>query len=90
MRSNFVAAHYPATVARMYEWSPDEVRVAEVETVPRSFTLCGAQAIPELYTEPRIFRSLHRARGLDDLAVPAWCADERGVSVARVRLSQCL
>ena len=54
VRSNFVPAHYPATVARLYEWSPDE-------------------AIPELFTEPSIFRSIHEAHGLRDLAVPAWC-----------------
>ncbi|CAM9533997.1 unnamed protein product, partial [Phaeothamnion confervicola] len=55
VRSDFVPGHYPASVARLYEWSPDE-------------------AIPELFTDSSVFRSVHTARyGLGDLEVPPWC-----------------
>lgn len=54
MRAVFVAGDYPASLARLYAWSPDE-------------------AIPEFYTDPQVFVSLHA--DMADLAVPDWAAD---------------
>jgi hypothetical protein len=55
VRSNFQPKEYPSTLARMYEWTPDE-------------------CIPELFTDPSVFTSLHGDGVMDDLSLPAWCA----------------
>ncbi|KAJ8605996.1 hypothetical protein CTAYLR_010114 [Chrysophaeum taylorii] len=55
VRAHFVAEQYPASMRRLYEWSPDE-------------------CVPEFFCDPTVFASLHKSRGLGDLAVPAWCA----------------
>lgn len=55
VRSNFQPREYPSTLARMYEWTPDE-------------------CIPELFTDPSVFASLHGDGVMDDLSLPAWCA----------------
>ncbi|RLN65796.1 hypothetical protein BBJ29_003689 [Phytophthora kernoviae] len=52
VRGDFQAREYPATLARMFEWTPDE-------------------CIPEFYTDPSVFRSLH-ADDMDDLQFPLW------------------
>jgi hypothetical protein len=33
------------------------------------------EAIPEFYTDPSLFESLHLHRGLDHLRLPDWCRD---------------
>ncbi|KAL8002679.1 putative BEACH domain, protein kinase-like domain superfamily, WD40-repeat-containing [Plasmopara halstedii] len=52
VRGDFQAREYPATMTRMFEWTPDE-------------------CIPEFYTDPTIFKSLH-GDDMDDLQVPMW------------------
>ncbi|KAG2524635.1 hypothetical protein JM16_002184 [Phytophthora kernoviae] len=52
VRGDFQAREYPATLARMFEWTPDE-------------------CIPEFYTDPSVFRSLHDD-DMDDLQFPLW------------------
>lgn len=51
VRPQFQPQEYPASLTRLYNWSPDE-------------------AIPELYTDPTVFESIHPE--LLDLAVPDW------------------
>ncbi|GMF18495.1 unnamed protein product [Phytophthora lilii] len=58
VRGDFQAREYPATMARMYEWTPDE-------------------CIPEFYTDPAVFKSLHDSE-MDDLQFPLWEDDTKG------------
>lgn len=53
VRPRFQPQEYPASLTRLYNWSPDE-------------------AIPEFYTDPLVFESIHPE--LLDLAVPDWAA----------------
>jgi len=53
VRAAFQAREYPASIARLVAWTPDE-------------------AIPEFFSDPAVFASLHPQ--MADLAVPAWAA----------------
>ncbi len=53
VRAAFEPNEYPASMARLYAWTPDE-------------------AIPEFYSDPEVFESLHES--MSALAVPAWAA----------------
>jgi len=53
VRPQFQPQEYPASLTRLYNWSPDE-------------------AIPEFYTDPSVFESIHPE--LLDLALPDWAA----------------
>ncbi|DBB03865.1 TPA: Spectrin beta chain, non-erythrocytic 5 [Trebouxia sp. C0004] len=53
VRPQFQPQEYPASLTRLYNWSPDE-------------------AIPEFYTDPSVFQSIHPE--LLDLALPDWAA----------------
>ena len=64
VRPQFQPQEYPATLTRLYNWSPDE-------------------AIPEFYTDPAVFESIHPE--LLDLAVPDWAASAQDF-VTRHRL----
>jgi hypothetical protein len=51
VRSNYQPNEYPATLERMYAWTPDE-------------------SIPEFYSDPSIFKSIHP--DMPDLSPPEW------------------
>ncbi|KAL0031838.1 hypothetical protein WJX79_010539 [Trebouxia sp. C0005] len=53
VRPQFQPQEYPASLTRLYNWSPDE-------------------AIPEFYTDPSVFESIHPE--LLDLGLPDWAA----------------
>ncbi len=53
VRDVFVPEHYPQSMHRIYEWTPDE-------------------CIPEFYTDPSVFTSIHLNHGLTDLDVPSF------------------
>ncbi|ETI42279.1 hypothetical protein F441_12533 [Phytophthora nicotianae CJ01A1] len=65
VRGDFQAREYPATMARMYEWTPDE-------------------CIPEFYTDPEVFKSLH-GEDMEDLQFPEWGDSDRDPATAFVR-----
>lgn len=53
VRPQFQPQEYPASLTRLYNWSPDE-------------------AIPEFYSDPSVFDSIHPE--LLDLSLPDWAA----------------
>ncbi|KAL3672867.1 hypothetical protein V7S43_002169 [Phytophthora oleae] len=63
VRGDFQAREYPATMARMFKWTPDE-------------------CIPEFYTDPAVFKSLH-GNEMDDLQLPQWGEGHNAASFVR-------
>ncbi|KAJ1971491.1 hypothetical protein H4R35_005227, partial [Dimargaris xerosporica] len=53
VRSNYEPNEYPRSMARLYQWTPDE-------------------CIPEFFTNPDLFRSIHP--DMPDLQLPAWAS----------------
>jgi hypothetical protein len=51
VRAKYEPNEYPASMARLYEWSPDE-------------------CVPEFYTDPHVFLSLHP--DMPDLQLPPY------------------
>lgn len=51
VRSVYEPNEYPASMKRLYQWTPDE-------------------CIPEFYSDPDVFQSIHA--GMNNLAVPSW------------------
>ena len=57
VRPSFVPKHYPDSVEKMYQWTPDE-SILEFYSIDVS---------------PNIFESRHKRLGLKDLILPKWC-----------------
>jgi hypothetical protein len=69
VRGDFQAREYPATMARMFQWTPDE-------------------CIPEFYTDPAVFKSLHGGE-MEDLTLPPWHKSEGGGEITASEFVQC-